>query len=679
MKTFTGGIALWWLCAVHTVTSDNTNCGHDHLIDRFLNSMDRTSMYSHQALADATRDKYDVHRALVETTMKPLRIALDLSKLQSDQGFACTRVGEVVPLDGNRYNCTANDILTEDKLDFITSVLLPEAQDYFSSILSVPAVATLKVPGIQCGNPTDWACCAGNFPTRYASPGTANADFLLHVTSRPVAAGVVAWAIPCNIDQVGRPVSAQVNIGPQRISIDPAKRMAQLGTILHELTHALGFSQMLFGSYKPRSSPKMIPLQVSDGPNGTKITHLVTPKVKQLAQEYFDCPSVPGGELQSNNAQSYSSHWAKRLFLNEYMMATSTTNPIYSAFTLAAFEDSGWYQVNYARAQDLRYGHLAGCELATGRCTDWKAPLCYSSSSQDCTPDYTSKGICNLATLTSPIPPAFQFFSSPVIGGTDDKANYCPRHVPLSGMDCRGFGTLPSARGSVLEKIGLTSLCFRGALSKTTSSPMTASYCFAIQGCTATALKVLVGATVVLCPFNQSSVQVTVKDDTGATFQGTIACPRNPRDMCNVNVCSNMGVWTSKGCECLPGYTGVDCSELECPRNNETDQVCSNQGTCVGGACQCFEGIASGVACSRPPITMAKAEAWMAPHHRALLLCCMSVVAAGAATAIFRMRSARRSSQVTEARQTKRLYLHGGHGNGSYGAIQETLVLSIAT
>ncbi|RHX99446.1 hypothetical protein DYB28_006504 [Aphanomyces astaci] len=228
------------------------------------------------------------------------------------------------------------------------------------------------VDGLKCGNPTDWACCTGNFPAQFSTPGTPNADFLLHVTSRPVAAGIVAWAIPCNTDQYGRPVSAQVNFGPQKLSADPAKRMAQLGTILHELSHALGFSAMLFGSYKPRNTGGTPPVQQTNGPNGTKITHLVTPKVKQLAQEYFGCSTVPGGELQSDNAQSYSSHWAKRLYLN------GKTQP--------------------------------------GRCTEWKAPLCYKSSDQDCTPDYTSKGVCNLGQFASPIPAAFQYFNSPTIG-----------------------------------------------------------------------------------------------------------------------------------------------------------------------------------------------------------------------------------------------------------------------
>ncbi|KAF0709417.1 hypothetical protein AaE_012894 [Aphanomyces astaci] len=410
-------ILLWTTVAVAS-SGDNDKCGHDHLIDRFMNSMDPASMQNHQILADVTPhdDGHNARRSLSAATYQPLRIAFDLWKLHTDHGFACTRVGDIVSLDGKNYSCTANDILTDDKLDFITGMLLPQAQDYFGSILSVPPVQTLKVDGLKCGNPTDWACCTGNFPAQFSTPGTPNADFLLHVTSRPVAAGIVAWAIPCNTDQYGRPVSAQVNFGPQKLSADPAKRMAQLGTILHELSHALGFSAMLFGSYKPRNTGEGPPVQQTNGPNGTKITHLVTPKVKQLAQEYFGCSTVPGGELQSDNAQSYSSHWAKRLYLNEYMMATTSANPIYSAFTLAAFEDSGWYQVNYTRAQPLRYGHLAGCALATGRCTEWKAPLCYRSSDQDCTPDYTSKGVCNLGQFASPIPAAFQYFNSPTIG-----------------------------------------------------------------------------------------------------------------------------------------------------------------------------------------------------------------------------------------------------------------------
>lgn len=34
--------------------------------------------------------------------------------------------------------------------------------------------------------------------------------------------------------------------------------------------------------------------------------------------------------------------------------------------TLGAFEDMGWYHVNYSEAQDLPWGKEAGCDFAVG-------------------------------------------------------------------------------------------------------------------------------------------------------------------------------------------------------------------------------------------------------------------------------------------------------------------------
>ncbi|KAF0738032.1 hypothetical protein Ae201684P_004235 [Aphanomyces euteiches] len=589
---------------VLATTMAHEQCGHEAVLDQFTTSIEQDSLIAPQALMEDPHHRQlssqDAGASSTEV-FKPLRIAFDLSKLYSDV-MACFKAGDKIALDGSTYTCTADDVITQDKLDFITGVLLPAAQDYFSSILSVHPVERLKIPGTGCGNVNDWACCAGSYPALYKSPGITDADFLLHVSARPVQPGVIAWAIPCNTDQFGRPISAQANFGPQKLSSDPGRRSSQIATIIHELSHALGFSQSLFGSYRrpnnglPWGANNVV--QVTNGPNGSKVTRLITPKVRQVAREYFNCSEVIGGELQNSNLVSYSSHWAKRVFLNEYMMATTSNVPLYSNFTLAAFEDSGWYQVNYTRAHTLRYGHLAGCGLATGRCTDWKAPLCYSSQATDCTPDNTAKGICNIATLQSQVPAAFRYFDNPNIGGTDTYSDYCPRFVPLAGLDCRGIGSTPAARGSLLEAIGSTSLCFRGSLSKTTQPSPTASYCFAVQGCTADALQIAVGTTIVSCPFDAASVTVNVQDEKGARYTGSITCPSNPRDMCNVNKCSNLGVWTPYGCICNPGYTGANCSELQCPRDSQ-NQVCGNNGKCVSGACQCFAN-ATGIICTRP-------------------------------------------------------------------------------
>ncbi|XP_018088383.1 tenascin isoform X3 [Xenopus laevis] len=48
--------------------------------------------------------------------------------------------------------------------------------------------------------------------------------------------------------------------------------------------------------------------------------------------------------------------------------------------------------------------------------------------------------------------------------------------------------------------------------------------------------------------------------------------------------CNNMGVCVNGACVCNPGFIGNDCRELACPDD------CNDQGKCVNGICVCFEG-----------------------------------------------------------------------------------------
>ncbi|KAG8447666.1 hypothetical protein GDO86_014975 [Hymenochirus boettgeri] len=57
--------------------------------------------------------------------------------------------------------------------------------------------------------------------------------------------------------------------------------------------------------------------------------------------------------------------------------------------------------------------------------------------------------------------------------------------------------------------------------------------------------------------------------------------------------CNGRGNYSSEtnGCICEPGWTGFNCTELECPGQ------CTNRGTCVNGKCVCYEGF-TGEDCS---------------------------------------------------------------------------------
>lgn len=58
---------------------------------------------------------------------------------------------------------------------------------------------------------------------------------------------------------------------------------------------------------------------------------------------------MPGLELEeAGGSGSAGSHWEKRLMRNDFMAADSAVDDtVYSDITMALFEDSGWYDVDY--------------------------------------------------------------------------------------------------------------------------------------------------------------------------------------------------------------------------------------------------------------------------------------------------------------------------------------------
>ncbi|KAM8933450.1 tenascin isoform 2-T2 [Pelodytes ibericus] len=54
-----------------------------------------------------------------------------------------------------------------------------------------------------------------------------------------------------------------------------------------------------------------------------------------------------------------------------------------------------------------------------------------------------------------------------------------------------------------------------------------------------------------------------------------VECPGN---------CNNKGICVNGKCVCEQGFTGDDCNELSCPED------CNDQGKCVNGVCVCFDG-----------------------------------------------------------------------------------------
>lgn len=81
------------------------------------------------------------------------------------------------------------------------------------------------------------------------------------------------------------------------------------------------------------------------------------------------------------------------------MTGIAARNPVFSEFTLALFEDMGYYKVNYSIAEPLKFGKNKGCTFIKESCKMWKGSKDYFCEGEDhCSYDLKDKSQCLLRT-----------------------------------------------------------------------------------------------------------------------------------------------------------------------------------------------------------------------------------------------------------------------------------------
>lgn len=148
------------------------------------------------------------------TTSTRIRILLDTSSLDSDEGYSCFKKGDKIDIDGDYYTCTSDDVLTNAKKSFLKNVLLPAANERLSAIFKVvPTNGPLYLFDSRCGMHIGcWRILPKTIlgfqggvaiPLDYTRNGAGvAADIVVFVTSRPIAtAHVLAFGGQCQEDQ----------------------------------------------------------------------------------------------------------------------------------------------------------------------------------------------------------------------------------------------------------------------------------------------------------------------------------------------------------------------------------------------------------------------------------------------------------------------------------------------
>ncbi|KAI9202073.1 uncharacterized protein BJ171DRAFT_190725 [Polychytrium aggregatum] len=322
--------------------------------------------------------------------------------------------------------------------------------------------------------------------TLAGGPGVSG-DIVIFTSAQAGASGApcgpgsstIAYASPCILSSNDRPVAGLLNFCPGVLTNlygrlngttpqAPNSYNNLISVVVHEMTHILAYSSSLFAFYRdengnprtPRSSNGQPP-QDSTGayiasPNTTLITttergytvqKIILPNVLARARAQFGCPTLNGVEIEhAGSSGTAGSHPTSRLWPFDYMAGALHTGASIdmNAVTLAHFQDSGWYQVNYDLAINSRFGYSAGCDFAMKPCLNTPAgtalaiptdpnSFCNSTTgSIVCVNQRTASGVCGVFTGQT-IPSLYRYFTpvygSPTgdgMGGSDPLMDYCP-------------------------------------------------------------------------------------------------------------------------------------------------------------------------------------------------------------------------------------------------------------
>ena len=324
-------------------------------------------------------------------------------------------------------------------------------------------------------------------------------------------------------------INPNINFGDKNINV------YMKNILLHEITHILIFSPGIIGS-----------LRLNNTING--VPHIISKNVVAKAKEHFGCNSMEGVPLENQGGSgTMGSHWESRYMLGDYMVSTDFPDSAISDITLALFEDSGFYKVNYYSGGLFKFGKNKGCDFFDTKCiVNGKATFdefCNVKDEPKCSSSRTLKSSCFIYDYESLIPYEYRYFGNSFRGGFwpadycpvaleiffDDTEDYFPNHCQL------GTSTLSKNYG---ETIGKNSFCFMSSLLPESSSNEISqmAICYEVE-CDTNNNNIIVklGNENIICPTEGGLI------DNISGFKGSINCPKYS-DICNDNgqICNEM-------------------------------------------------------------------------------------------------------------------------------------------
>lgn len=369
-----------------------------------------------QAYTVATADDDD------NSEWKPIRFKVFTGAL-NDTNKYCNETGvSRTNFINKNLMCGDADILTPEKKKIYQDIIIPRAIKLHAERLLVKPVSGKLVVPTSLPLP----CSLFSIPKEHKSTGVDNADMILYAAAGPMDGGV-AWAMTCaTLKDNNRPSVGVMNYNPGQI----VEKELAVRILAHEIAHALGFV------YRAMDSKGI--LSVDYGVRGKYSLRIVSGNnTRMKAREHFGCDEIAGMELAATLTRP-GSHWNRRHALDE-LMSTTVRAGRYTALTMAAFVDLGYFRANWSMAEPMSWGNNTGCDFLQTKCEGNKSfsdkyPNMFCGADDGkmlrCTSDRHYVGRCTNATFVwrggarDKCPVVASFFGT-VKGETDSVLSRC--------------------------------------------------------------------------------------------------------------------------------------------------------------------------------------------------------------------------------------------------------------
>ena len=390
---------------------------------------------------------------------KPIRIGVNVDNLPSDNA-------------------------SSDKNRFVENEVMRAATQFWTKALNVYPAKSISVDSEFCED----------LPPLADNVGIDDTDLMLYVYAEKFCGGgQMAAAAACTWDKFNRPVAGIVRFCYDSLNLqsdgtaDEMTAVTVIETAIHEVGHVLGLKsdemafyynhetgqlrndnleitqsfECLDGSKKDVYAPTEETLQKGQTASGIQYFEVITPTVRQIARNHFNCPTMKGIRLenQPTNSDCFGSHFEERMLWNGLMTALAETAHVrqhLTAFTLGLLEDTGWYKPNYSLSENVAFGLGAGCDFVEKDCIEngeVKPPFDeYFCNTQDtrstfgCDPDRSMIAVCDMVDVSKQkglpeafmdIPAAMSYFSDENLGSLNPQTDYCPVFSQYIGLSCR--------------------------------------------------------------------------------------------------------------------------------------------------------------------------------------------------------------------------------------------------